>query len=132
MKINWKGSLIALGITVGAIGVGGYISYSQSTQDTPKTEYSVNGDMPYDNSSDITADNTSSDNSAFVNDDYMKDTQKVKPAIGMTVSEVDNSTWGRAGDITTTKTAYGESQLWIYQDGRSLFFDNGVLESITE
>jgi hypothetical protein len=138
-KINWKGSLITLGIVGVVGGAATWSTISINNQNTHVQTASTNDDsgtykavQDSNDSNKISFVPDHNADSPFVNDDYMKDTQKIKPEIGMTVSEVDDSTWGRAGDITTTKTQYGESQLWIYMDGRSLFFDNGVLESITQ
>jgi hypothetical protein len=127
-----KGNLIALGICASVIGVSAYINYEQSTLDNNTSITAMQSDPLADLKSydDTTTD--TNDDSGFVSTGFTQETTKKDPEIGMNISEVDNSTWGRAGDITRTKDQFGESQLWIYMDGRSLFFQDGILESITQ
>lgn len=54
------------------------------------------------------------------------------PTIGMTKTEVENSTWGKPSKINKTTTAYGIHEQWVYSNGKYLYFDNGKLTSIQE
>lgn len=57
--------------------------------------------------------------------------EKLKePKIGMTKTEVENSTWGKPNKINKTTTAYGTREQWLYGNGRYLYFENGKLTSI--
>lgn len=53
-----------------------------------------------------------------------------EPAIGMTKTEAENSTWGKPNKINTTTTVYGIHEQWVYGNGRYLYFDNEKLTSI--
>lgn len=59
--------------------------------------------------------------------------KKIKePAIGMTKSEVENSTWGKPKDINKTTTQYGISEQWCYSGYKYIYFDDGIVTSIQE
>ncbi|HZR03567.1 MAG TPA: hypothetical protein VFA81_10400 [Burkholderiales bacterium] len=52
--------------------------------------------------------------------------------LGMTPLQVANETnWGPPNQRSHTTTLYGTREYWSYHDGRSLYFDNGRLISIT-
>jgi hypothetical protein len=133
-KVNWKGNLIALGIVVGVSGIAGYQTYKQNQETTAvNKEFAAIG---YNNNND-----NSSDDSPIVDDSYMNtpvensdDNEQTKqdPSIGEPWQKVVNSSWGEPEDKTTTKDQYGTTELWIYSGGRSLFFEDGILESITQ
>lgn len=57
---------------------------------------------------------------------------KLEPKIGMTKSEVENSTWGRPQKVNKTTTKYGTHEQWVYSGNRYLYFDDGELTSIQE
>jgi hypothetical protein len=49
--------------------------------------------------------------------------------IGMSANVCARS-WGRPDHINTTITRFGRSEQWVYEDGRYLYMNNGVLTSI--
>lgn len=55
-----------------------------------------------------------------------------KPEIGMTKSEVENSTWGKPEDINKTTTAYGTREQWCYSGYKYIYFENGIVTSIQD
>lgn len=55
-----------------------------------------------------------------------------EPAIGMTQSEVRNSTWGSPQDINRTTTVYGVREQWCYSGYRYIYFDDGIVTSIQD
>lgn len=59
------------------------------------------------------------------------ETKKSAPKIGMTKSEVLNSTWGSPKKKNITETAYGTHEQWVYANGY-IYFDNGVVTSISK
>lgn len=62
-----------------------------------------------------------------------KDKVKIlEPSIGMTKTEVENSTWGRPNKINKTTTTYGISEQWCYSNYRYIFFKDGIVTSIQE
>lgn len=58
--------------------------------------------------------------------------KKSEPTIGMTKSEVENSTWGKPNKINKTTTQYRVHEQWVYSGNRYLYFDDGILTSIQE
>ena len=56
---------------------------------------------------------------------------KVKPAIGMSESEVYNSTWGSPKKRNKTTTARGTREQWVYDDGY-IYLENGYVTAIQE
>lgn len=54
------------------------------------------------------------------------------PAIGMSVSEALESTWGRPTDINRTTTASTVREQWVYSSQRYLYFTNGRLTTIQD
>lgn len=71
--------------------------------------------------------NKQSDNTILPKTTYIKN-----PTIGMTKSEVENSTWGKPKKINKTTTSYGIHEQWVYYGNKYLYFDNGILTSIQE
>lgn len=62
-----------------------------------------------------------------------KDIVAIKePTIGMTKTEVENSTWGKPKDINKTTTKYGTREQWVYKGYKYIYFENGVVTSIQE
>lgn len=57
--------------------------------------------------------------------------EKIEPAIGMTAAEVYASTWGTPQKVNTTKTATGEREQWVYDDGY-IYLENGIVTAIQE
>jgi len=57
---------------------------------------------------------------------------KKEPAIGMTASEVENSTWGKPDEINKTTYAWGTTEQWCYSNYRYIYFDNGRVTAISE
>lgn len=54
------------------------------------------------------------------------------PTIGMSKSEVENSTWGEPEDINRTITAYGTREQWCYSNYRYIYFEDGIVTSIQD
>ncbi|WP_018887772.1 zinc-ribbon domain-containing protein [Paenibacillus massiliensis] len=57
------------------------------------------------------------------------------PAIGMTASEVRESSWGEPSDINRTTTSFGVSEQWVYSNYsgyRFIYLDDGIVTSIQE
>jgi hypothetical protein len=52
-------------------------------------------------------------------------------AIGMTETQVINSQWGRPKYKKTSTYQWGTYAQWVYESGNYLYFDNGILSSIT-
>mgnify|MGYP000171083353 CR=1 FL=1 len=62
-----------------------------------------------------------------------KDKVKIlEPSIGMTKTEVENSTWGRPNKINKTTTTYGIAEQWCYSNYRYIYFKDGIVTSIQE
>jgi hypothetical protein len=141
--INWKGNISALIIAGAVIGSSAYVNYhnSDSTYKTPITASaaSTNDNYMYKAVQDsnnpekisIVPDSDTNNDSPFVNDDYMKD-KSPDPTIGMTEQQVIDSSWGNTADKSTTKDSYGTSAMWFYDNGRSIFFIDGKVNSITQ
>ena len=55
-----------------------------------------------------------------------------EPSIGMTTTQVGNSTWGYPQKYSETQTANGLSEFWHYGSGKMIYFRNGVAVSITK
>lgn len=53
-----------------------------------------------------------------------------EPAIGMTKEQILNSTWGSPNKKNVTENAYGTHEQWVYDKGRYIYFDNGIVTSI--
>lgn len=58
--------------------------------------------------------------------------QKKEPAIGMTTSEVRNSTWGEPIDINKTTYEWGTTEQWCYPNYKYIYFDDGIVTAISE
>lgn len=153
MKINWKGNLIALGVILFVAGAyflahhddftsqdASYITAKASDNSPDIVTEDVNGNILTGDQVDST---TTNNDSPFVDDSYMNtpvensddsaaDAPKTEPKIGDPWQRVVKSSWGSPEDKTTTKDQYGTTELWLYSGGRSLFFEDGILESITE
>ncbi|WP_186430061.1 ankyrin repeat domain-containing protein [Clostridium sp. BSD9I1] len=56
----------------------------------------------------------------------------VSPKIGMTAGEVLTSTWGQPEDIKKTTTKYGTSEQWVYDLGKYIYLDNGIVTAIQQ
>jgi len=57
------------------------------------------------------------------------------PSIGMTASEVRESSWGEPSDINRTTTSFGVSEQWVYSNYsgyRYIYLDDGIVTSIQE
>lgn len=51
--------------------------------------------------------------------------------IGMTREQVLDSNWGRPLSINRNTTARGTTEQWVYGNNQYLYFNNGVLTSIS-
>ena len=55
-----------------------------------------------------------------------------EPVVGMTQQDViDTTTWGRPTKINKTENAYGISEQWVYPNYQYLYFEDGILTSIS-
>lgn len=71
--------------------------------------------------------------SKISNNTKLKDKVKIlEPSIGMTKTEVENSTWGKPTKINKTTTSYGVREQWCYSNYKYIYFENGVVTSIQE
>lgn len=67
-----------------------------------------------------------SDNTELPTTSYIRD-----PAIGMTAEEVRASTWGSPKKINKDTYSWGVREQWVYGDGRYIYFQDGVVTSIS-
>lgn len=64
-----------------------------------------------------------------------KEASRVKPSIGMTKTQVEQSSWGYPTKVNTTTTQNNVFEQWVYRSSgssRYLHFTNGRLTSISE
>lgn len=54
------------------------------------------------------------------------------PTIGMTMREVENSSWNFPNKVNKTTTMNGTTEQWVYNDQGYLYFTNGILTAIQE
>ncbi len=57
---------------------------------------------------------------------------KPEPAIGMTKDEVEDSTWGSPSKINKDTYSWGITEQWVYNDRGYIYFENGIVTSISE
>lgn len=55
-----------------------------------------------------------------------------EPTIGMTENEVRASTWGKPKDINKSTYSWGVHEQWVYGNGRYIYFEDGIVTSISE
>lgn len=55
-----------------------------------------------------------------------------KPKIGMTEEEVLNSSWGKPNKINKDTYSWGTNEQWCYPDYKYVYFENGIVTSISE
>lgn len=55
-----------------------------------------------------------------------------KPYVGMTEKQVESSSWGKPDDINKTTYEWGNTQQWCYPNNKYIYFENGVVTSISE
>jgi len=55
---------------------------------------------------------------------------KWEPTIGMTTSEVYDTTWGAPDKKNVTQTEYGTVEQWVYYDLGYVYFTDGICDSI--
>ena len=55
-----------------------------------------------------------------------------KPKIGMSREEVNNSTWGEPRDINKSTYSWGTTEQWVYPDNKYVYFDDGIVTSVSE
>ena len=53
-----------------------------------------------------------------------------EPQIGMTKDEVLKGAWGSPKKKNITETKYGTHEQWVYENGKYIYFDNGIVTSI--
>lgn len=54
------------------------------------------------------------------------------PIVGMTMRQVESSSWNFPNKVNKTTTANGTSEQWVYNDQGYLYFTNGILTAIQE
>jgi len=54
----------------------------------------------------------------------------IAPTIGMTVLQVETSTWGDPQSKNISQNAYGTTEQWCYPNYQYIYFDNGIVTSI--
>nr|WP_186812304.1 hypothetical protein [Paenibacillus xylanexedens] len=64
--------------------------------------------------------------------EWEKIKSKVPPAIGMTASEVRDSSWGGADKINKTTYEFGVHEQWVYSNYRYVYFEDGIVTTIQE
>ncbi len=55
-----------------------------------------------------------------------------QPQIGMSVSEVRQSTWGYPDKINKNTYSWGTTEQWIYKDKGYIYFRNRIVINISE
>jgi hypothetical protein len=128
MNLNLKRGILVTGV-IGAITASAYYNALHSANDLSNTTLTASA-----NTIDSTTTDTNND-SPFADNSWMQNTTKDKslePKIGDTEQQVIDSSWGNTADKTTTKDSYGTSAMWFYDNGRSIFFIDGKVNSITE
>lgn len=55
-----------------------------------------------------------------------------EPKIGMTASEVENSTWGKPNKKNKDTYSWGTKEQWVYSGYKYIYFENGIVTSISE
>lgn len=58
--------------------------------------------------------------------------EKREPKIGMTVEEVEESTWGSPEKVHKYTYAWGVKEQWCYSGYRYIYFENGIVTAISE
>lgn len=61
-----------------------------------------------------------------------KKKSKVPPGIGMTSSEVRDSSWGGPDKINKTTYEFGVHEQWVYSNYRYVYFEDGIVTAIQE
>jgi hypothetical protein len=75
---------------------------------------------------------TSMSGSTIPNSTQPVSTAKREPAIGMTVAEVLQSSWGNPSAKRTSVTSNGSTEVWMYPGNKSLYFFNGKVTNIVK
>ena len=60
---------------------------------------------------------------------------KKEPSIGMTATEIKQSTWGEPSTINKTTTRYSVQEQWVYRSSgktKYIYFENGIVTTIQE
>jgi hypothetical protein len=57
---------------------------------------------------------------------------KIPPALGMTASEVRDSSWGGPDKINKTTYEFGVHEQWVYSNYRYVYFEDGIVTTIQE
>lgn len=55
-----------------------------------------------------------------------------EPEIGMSETDVRMSSWGTPKETNKTETKFGTSEQWVYDDGKYIYFENGIVTAIQE
>lgn len=55
-----------------------------------------------------------------------------EPSIGMTRMQVRQSKWGEPTKINKTSTKYADREQWVYNGNKLIYFENGIVTSISE
>ena len=54
------------------------------------------------------------------------------PEIGMSELDVKMSSWGEPNEINRTETKYGVREQWVYDNGKYIYLDDGIVTAIQE
>jgi len=57
---------------------------------------------------------------------------KREPSLGMTATEVLQSSWGKPIDKRSSGSPNGTTEVWVYSGNRTLYFYNGILTNIKQ
>lgn len=68
----------------------------------------------------------------YYDENEIKKQIKAEPRIGMTKDEVLASTWGKPNDINKSTYEWGTTEQWCYSNYMYIYFDNGIVTSISE
>lgn len=58
--------------------------------------------------------------------------EQKEPAIGMTKTDIEQSTWGKPEKINKTTYSWGTTEQWCYSDYKYIYFENGIVTAISE
>ncbi len=57
--------------------------------------------------------------------------QEAEPAVGMTKQQVLNGAWGAPKKKNIHEYEWGTEEQWVYSNGRYVYFENGIVTSVT-
>lgn len=57
---------------------------------------------------------------------------KSEPTVGMTKEEVEGCAWGKPDKKNIDEYAWGTSEQWVYRSKGYVYFENGVVSSVSK